>query len=261
MRVSALAEDLDRGGVRSFARRVSRVPIDSPLRTGPLLRAATLSDVCMELIGRVFPRADLSRRVAVNFAESHRVAPSPNDLDVVTWWVVEQVAMYGATVRLRPKVWPVLTQSVRSRIETARRRRAACLFGLPPLTFSTFTAPWSVPGLARDTRMALRILAAAGPMYIDDVLEAVEQTRKPRKQRGSEFERLVASLVASGATALSADDRWFTAGRSMQTTPRSSRRRAEPAAVGTPPGRFRRSSRPLALPRPDADSARRRCRW
>lgn len=166
----------------------------------------------MELIGRVFPQADLSRRVAVNFAASHRLAPSPNDLDVETWWVVEQAAIYGSTVRLRPEVWPALTQSVRSRIETARRRRAACLFGLPPLTFSTFTPPWSVPGLTRDTRMALRVLAAAGPMYIDDVLEAVEQTREPRARHTPEYERMVASLVASGATALSADDRWIYSG-------------------------------------------------
>jgi hypothetical protein len=188
------------------------VAIDSPGRTGPLLRATTLEAACTELIVCVFPTAGGDRKIAASYTASRRLLPSPDSLDVRTWWVVEQLAAYGSTVRLRPEVWPALTQSVQSRIETARRRRAARVFGLPPLRFSTFTAPWLVPGLTRDTRAALRILAAAGPMYIDDVLEAVGQTWAPRAQHAPDYERMVASLVSAGAHAVRGDDRWAFSG-------------------------------------------------
>lgn len=199
-------------GVQPPSSAIRAAAIDSPRRTGPLLRAATLSAACIELIDHVFLTAGRDREIAATYAESRRLLPSPDCLNVETWWVVEQLAAYGSTVRLRPEVWPALTQSVQSRIETARRRRAARMFGLPPLKFSTFTVPWSVPGLTRDTRTALRILAAAGPMYIDDVLEAVGQTWAPKVQHVPEYERMVASLVSSGARTVRGDDRWTFSG-------------------------------------------------
>ena len=184
---------------------------DDPRRTGPMLAATTAEIVTGELVNLALagdPRAGPFRRHLalgdpVGKPGSRGVPElSASQIDRVT----AKVRKVGKTPRLRPQVWPDLSVASTQPDLAARQSRWASLFALPPPVRPTARPRWWTPRVAAAASLGTRTLAAAGPLYLDEVTAAI--TRASRNRPPPPDNIIAAALLLLAARIEPADGRW-----------------------------------------------------
>jgi len=189
------------------------VECDSDQRYGPTLRSITAAAAAAELADIVYPPTHLDRPVLDRYLGLANLGiPPPADDKIPgasqarVLHLAERLSTFGRTVRLRPELWPEVSLTGTDRIDNARRARVARALALPPPVSPGALPAWLTPRVARGARIGMRVLAAVGPLYLDDVADAIANSHHMAVDAGADH--LAAALLVLGAHFDSSDGRW-----------------------------------------------------
>lgn len=184
------------------------VPTDSPQRTAPPLPALTADQAISQLIWRVLgPYPDRVHPMLAWSAGNE--APPGDDITAAhLQYLISRVQAIGRCTPLQPTVLAELqTPGTRD----VRRHRARRLFALPtppaPATPSAYPPRWA-HGLRVNTRTAVRVLAAVGPLPMIDLHLAVARTHRQRSTWLPTAAELATGLAYIGGAHDPHTDRW-----------------------------------------------------